>query len=106
MGNGITKIQVSHTTFKDGDRLTVYKVGSSTVCEIDCNMSGKVIVDDTPRAQEVKRPGKAERVERIKELLKESKTRTEIKDQMYSESYYVGNPNPASAFAGDWNSIQ
>lgn len=91
----------------NGDQITVSVIGSAHVVEIINNESHVDTSDDEEKAPRIqsKKIDKATRVARIKTLLSEDKTRGEIKSIMYKEDMYKNNPNPASAFAGDWNGI-
>ena len=98
------------TSFKaeDGDTVNILNVNGIRVVETINKEKHQDVLQDIdlkPRVI-VHKIDKATRVKRIEALLSEHKTRTEIKDIMYSESMYKNNPNPASAFAGDWSSIQ
>lgn len=91
----------------DGDIVTRMKVGSSFVTQVDVNLKAdRSSVEKSEMIVSSNKPTKQERVNRIKVLIGEGRTRTECKDILYKEQVYFGNPNPASAFAGDWNSIQ
>jgi uncharacterized protein YfaS (alpha-2-macroglobulin family) len=93
-------------TNSEGDVITRSKINASTVVEIDENVNKKLPEgDDVKPVKSVVKISKADRVNKIKELLAKKLSRHEIKDQMYAEQYYFNNPNPASAFAGDWNSL-
>jgi hypothetical protein len=102
------KIFLGQYKTKEGDVVTRSKIGSVTVVEIDENVNATSRESDkeTRIHNTAVKPSKQERVVRIKQLISEGKTRTECKDTMYKEQFYFGNPNPPSAFAGDWNSIQ
>jgi hypothetical protein len=87
----------------DGDIITNYKIGSQLVTEVETSEDpNDKVVDDTPTAPKQNRMKKEQRVEMIKDMLAKKKSREEIKKEMYSQDIYKGNPNPASAFAGDW----
>lgn len=97
-----------YTTKPEGDIVTRSNIDGRIVVEIDENTSKNVSRDSeesSPRIHETKKISKQERVNRIIELKAKDKSRDEIKKTMYAEQYYFNNPNPASAFAGDWNSI-
>ena len=109
MAKKIKEVEVSRDIISsyiskwDGDKVTVSKIGSSTVVEIEINEDRKKIVDDdSPPPVKEKKIKKDERIAMIKEMLKAKKSREEIKKAMYDKLIYKGNPNPASAFAGDW----
>lgn len=87
------------------DLVTISKIGATSVAEIVMSENGEE-VDDGPRIQKVKKMSKDERVGMIKDMLKQELTREQIKQQMYNKGVYAGNPNPPSAFAGDWKAAQ
>jgi hypothetical protein len=98
---------VSQYKSTDGDVITISEIGSSRVVEIETNLhkTAQQLAEEPKFVPTVSRKTKEQRIARIKELIALKKTRTEIKDIMYKEDYYLHNPNPASAFAGDWNAI-
>lgn len=107
------KKQIAIYKSTDGDQITISKVGTSIVVEIDAKVPGKKkrgqVEEETEeefvQVTKVKRLTKEDRIAKIKVFVDQKKTRTEIKDIMYTEGIYQHSPNPASAFAGDWNSI-
>lgn len=88
----------------DGDKVTIAKCNSSTVVEIEVNEDPKFKKKDIEETVKTKpqRLKKEERIEMIKQMIKQKKSREEIKKALYEKDIYKGNPNPASAFAGDW----
>jgi hypothetical protein len=101
------KTLVSQFKSTDGDVITTYEVDKRHIVEIDVNLNktAQQLAEEPKFVPTVSRKTKEQRMARIKELLAIHKNRTEIKDTMYKEDYYLHNPNPASAFAGDWNTI-
>lgn len=113
----MVKKTISSYQSKDKDVITISKIGNTTVVEIDCYIPTKkelkalknAPVDDEDElvvpvaVTKVKKIGKTERINMIKELLKNpDMTREQIKKTLYARDIYLHNPNPASAFAGDW----
>lgn len=94
----------NYTSPWDGDKITISRIGSSHVVEIE--VSGKLKdrkkADSTPPPSKQLKLKKEERVELIKQMILEKKSREAIKKNLYDKDIYKGNPNPASAFAGDW----
>lgn len=88
----------------DGDLITISKVGSSTVVEIEVagKLKDRKEASSTSSAPVQSKIKKEQRVELIKQMIKAKKSREVIKKDMYDKNIYKGNPNPASAFAGDW----
>lgn len=104
-----TKEQIKQYNAEDGDTVTISKIDKTTVVEVE---SAKNLKDAQMQGskshiqQSVKSMSKDDRVQRIKDLLAQDKTREEIKKTMYSEDVYKSASNPASVFASDWNSIK
>lgn len=97
------KITHQHTSKWDKSVHTHYTIGSTSVHEIVYSDDPADAEKDSPRAAvEPNRMKKEARIEIIKSMLKAKKSRDEIKKAMYNQLIYKGNPNPASAFAGDW----
>lgn len=88
----------------DGDQITISKVGSSTVVEIEVsgNLKDRKGAENSSTPSQPSKMKKEARVELIRSMVKKKETRDTIKKKLYEQDIYKGNPNPASAFAGDW----